>query len=155
MPTPPTLGLFVYGTLRPSKSDILANMTKGLQFPYSRDTLPVIENALLHDFKLWKVASFPGIKPNECTAVLGDWINLVSLTAPQLQELLERLDRYEGTPHLYTRQEVTVELPSTEASSQPSFARAFVYVYNRDIPEDRPEGRIVNVENCNNPVFAW
>jgi len=107
--------LFVYGTLRASHPNSVYHGLAG--------SCDVTKDVVLPGFNLYDLGSFPGVRPGE-GSVVGD-VFMVP------EELWDRLDQYEGVPHLYTRE--TVELTG--------FGDTEVYVYGRQPNE---AGRITS-----------
>jgi gamma-glutamylcyclotransferase (GGCT)/AIG2-like uncharacterized protein YtfP len=99
--------VFVYGTLMSINSGRMRSF--GADGPY----LGVLEG-----YKMYQVdPSFPGIVPAGGGKVLGE-LYYVSPDA------LRTLDRYEGVPHFYRREEVEVRLCADGT------VRAWCYVWN-------------------------
>ena len=84
--------LFVYGTLRDAHSNSARFGLSG--------SCEVTRNVVLNGFDIFDLGSFPGIKPGN-GSVVGDLFMVPD-------ELWDRLDSYEGVPHLYTRETVSV-----------------------------------------------
>jgi gamma-glutamylcyclotransferase (GGCT)/AIG2-like uncharacterized protein YtfP len=144
-PQPRPDGLFVYGTLMPSRTNTLKAIT-GLQ---KLETSP----AILYDYELYHVAHFPGIVPatSPNMAVAGEFINLTNLPDDQWMSCLKRLDGYEGCPNLYRR---TVEVVETD---QADSCFVYVYVWNNPITPRMQKGAISNAKakDPNYQVLEW
>lgn len=109
------IAVFVYGTLMGINSGHMRRL--GADGPYV---------GALEGYRMYQVdASFPGIVPAEGGKVLGE----LYYVAP---DVLRRLDRYEGVPHLYRREEVEVRLYCGGT------VRAWCYIWNGS-----PRGREV------------
>ena len=99
--------LFVYGTLRAAHPNSARFGLAG--------SCDVITNVVLPGFNIYDLGAFPGIKPGD-GSVVGDLFMVPD-------ELWDRLDAYEGVPHLYTRE--TVDIAGHEGVQ--------VYVYGYDV----------------------
>ena len=107
--------LFVYGTLRAAHQNS-ANFGLAGQ-------CDVITDVVLPGYNIFDLGWFPGIRPGS-GSVVGDLFMVPD-------KLWERLDAYEGVPHLYTRETVSIA----------GHDNVQVYVYSRDIdPADRIPG---------------
>jgi len=153
-PSPPVVrpdGLFVYGTLMPSKTKMFTKLTGIEEFLY----VP----ALLYDYILYKVAAYPGIVPdpnhqadhNRFFAVAGEFIKLSHLSDEEFLQVIRSLDRYEGYPNLYTRRVVTVE------DVTGNDRRAITYIYNLPINPHTKKGSQsdVQAQYPNYQVLEW
>ena len=89
--------LFTYGTLMKGecRHDILADAE-------------YLGDAILHDYCLQEIGSFPGAVPKEGYEVFGEVYEIP-------EELITTLDWIEGEGYLYKRKTVEVELNGTEA----------------------------------------
>lgn len=83
--------LFTYGTLRAQHRNSLANGLEPSQL--------VAEGVTLPDFAIFNLGWFPGIQPKQGAVTVGDVWLIDEAQFPGL-------DRYEGVPTLYTRQQV-------------------------------------------------
>lgn len=147
-PNPPIArpdGLFVYGTLMPSKTKMFTMLTGIEDFLY----VP----AILYDHILYKVASYPGIvpDPNRQFAVAGEFIKLTHLSDEEFMQAIRSLDRYEGYPQLYRRSVETIE------DVTGNDRRAITYIYNLSINPHTKKGNQSNVkaEDPNYQVLEW
>lgn len=144
-------GLFVYGTLMPSKTKMFTHLTGIKEFLH----VP----AILYDYILYKVASYPGIVPdpnhqsdhNPFFAVAGEFIKLSHLSDEEFLQAIRNLDRYEGYPNLYTRRVVTVE------DVTGNDRRAITYIYNLPINPHTKKGTLSDVQakDPNYQVLEW
>lgn len=149
-PTPPPSpvrpdGLFVYGTLMPSKTKMFTSLTGIEEFLH----VP----ALLYDHILYKVASYPGVIPDRDSqfAVAGEFIKLSHLSDQEFMQAIRNLDRYEGYPNLYTRNVVTIEDVTGNQR------RAITYIYNLPINPHTKKGTLSDVQakDPNYQVLEW
>lgn len=102
--------VFVYGTLMKGHGNhILLENDKFLG------------NAVLKDYGLYNVSSFPGIIKQDGAAVKGEVYSISEST-------LKRLDTLESEGSLYIRNLVPVTLESAN-----QIINAYVYVWNRDL----------------------
>lgn len=118
--------LFVYGTLMSNGG--AESLLSGCEF---------IGKAVLYDYAMYDLGSFPGIISNK-----GEWVEgeLYDIRSSDFV----RLDRYEGEGDLYHREVVTVECASCSQ-------QAWAYIYLGE-----PEGRIMRkpwIENDNDVVW--
>lgn len=114
MTTPRTSTLtavFVYGTLKPGHHNYRVAQLAG---PHTH------EPASLGGFTLHTLGPFPGIKR---TGIPWDTVQGHLITYDNIHNALPVLDRLEGVPALYTRDAVTVDLPSG------LMVRCWTYVY--------------------------
>lgn len=135
--------LFVYGTLKPSLSSAFTRLTGQQLLGAGRATLP---NHMLYD-----LGSFPGVVPNLGTDVVGEAIDLEGYTQAQLDTILRSLDRYEGCPTLYRREQATINLfDKTQAA-------AWVYIFNdAGAMSQYPKGTHINAETpTETPRYCW
>ncbi len=139
MNRPKVDGLFVYGTLMPSRSRTFENFT-GLK--------PTTIDATLPGYKMYNFG-YPGIVPTDEDALCkGELILLDSYTPQQVAEIFAPLDSYEGFPWLYVLHQVDV----TKADG--TIASALVYVYNQlDQDADPVEATFVTQETTK--IYAW
>ena len=109
------------------------------------------ERALLPNHMLYDLGSFPGVVPNPGTDVVGEAIDLEGYTQDQLATVLRSLDRYEGCPTLYRREQVTINLfDKTQAA-------AWVYIFNADGDMSHyAKGTHINGETpTETPRYCW
>lgn len=104
-----TVAVFVYGTLKRGRSN----------HGVVEDLVLDAREATVDGFRLLDCGSFPGARPEDGATVRGDLLTLAFPTAA-----LVRLDRLEGTPHLYTRERVTA---TTAMGEQ---VECWIYVLN-------------------------
>ena len=143
MHRPKVDGLFVYGTLMPSRSRTFQSFT-GLQ--------PTTTVAILPGYKMYDLGNFPGIvETTEDASVQGELIMLDQYTGQVIADIFANLNAYEGFPWLYVLHSVDV----TKADG--TTASALVYVYNQLDPnnnDDAPsEAKFVTEEKTK--IYAW
>lgn len=109
--------VFVYGTLR--------NDYKGGMAAYLRENAKFIQPA--HASGDMFMMGFPGVVPGE-GVVKGDLFEVAD------QSVLDRLDGYEGHPHLFKRQKVEV----TPTSAFPVLIEAWMYFYQGETARLQP-----------------
>jgi gamma-glutamylcyclotransferase (GGCT)/AIG2-like uncharacterized protein YtfP len=111
-------GLFVYGTLMPSKSN---------RFQAFTDLQPTTKPATLRGYKMYDLGSFPGIvEAPPDNVIKGEFIDLTGFTDGQLAQMFHSLDGYEGFPGLYVIHRVKCQV-----SDIPERRTAYTYVYNQ------------------------
>jgi len=109
--------LFVYGTLK-----------KGYHNHYIIEGSKLINTAVLSDYAIFDLGSFPGIVRDHESRVYGELYEISD-------DLLPRLDRLEGVPYLYDRAtEVVVD------SGMNVHTGVYVYVYQLDSGEFIKDG---------------
>lgn len=104
--------LFTYGTLRAAHANSARN---GL----TPDKL-VATDVILPDFSVFNLGWFPGVRIEQGAKTIGDLWYVTDDDLPGL-------DRYEGVPHLYRREIVTIK----------GYGEVFVYVYNNNSQQHR------------------
>lgn len=105
--------IFVYGTLMSIHSNRMQRL--GGDGPYL---------GVLHGYAMYQVApEFPGVVPEPGGKVMGEVFYVP-------RQAFVTLDRYEGVPDLYRREEANVEMAGGGT------VRAWVYIWN-----GKPEGR--------------
>jgi gamma-glutamylcyclotransferase (GGCT)/AIG2-like uncharacterized protein YtfP len=97
--------VFVYGTLLRGEPN--HRLLTGARYVGPARTCP--------EFTLHDLGAFPGVVAGGTTAVIGEVYEVDAHT-------LERLDRLEGHPHLYGREEIELVIERRRA-------RAHIYVY--------------------------
>lgn len=123
--------LFVYGTLKRgySMGNKLASAEKFVGPGY------------LPGFFIYDLGGFPAVLPHRsqatldaCTPVVGEVFEIVN------ERALPWLDAYEGTPHLYRREKVKVDVDiGTEGIGPYQTIEAWTYVFNDSSIADRLE----------------
>lgn len=104
--------LFVYGTLM--SGERAAGMLKGCEF---------LGEGILNGYALYDLGPFPGIKEKDGTQVIGELYRIPD-------ELIERLDSYEGEGSLYKRETVTINVNNGD------YEGVMVYVYLGEIHDE-------------------
>ncbi|WP_338835945.1 gamma-glutamylcyclotransferase family protein [Neomoorella thermoacetica] len=113
MPKQEKIPIFVYGTLMSIHSNRMLSL--GGNGPYL---------GVLRGYAMYQVApDFPGIVPEPGGKVMGEVFYIP-------QQAFASLDRYEGVPDLYRREEANVEMAGGGT------VRAWVYIWN-----GKPEGQ--------------
>lgn len=106
------MNVFVYGTLMKGHGNhVLLEEEKFLG------------KAVLEDYGLYNVSSFPGIIKQESSAVKGEVYSICERT-------LKRLDTLESEGSLYIRRLVQVALESNDER-----VNAYVYIWNRTVDQ--------------------
>ena len=104
---------FFYGTLRDHSKTETDEMTP---------------NVLIKGYKLYKVKNvrFPAIikTSTKHSKVIGTLHDLTKMSEENFENFLQRIDFYEGVPHLYLRQETFVYTNGKRL-------KAYIYVFNR------------------------
>lgn len=115
--------LFVYGTLLRSFHNAMTKLL-GQHSQY-------VGKAYTYGY-LYDVGHYPAFVPDATQQqVMGELYQISSPT----EQLLSLLDDYEDTPHLYSRQLLTVHpLPPLDSSP----VKAWVYCYEKDIQQLTP-----------------
>ncbi|MGH2734377.1 MAG: gamma-glutamylcyclotransferase family protein [Actinomycetota bacterium] len=108
------LPLFVYGTLRPGEAAA----------PLLLGVVERVEPATARGRHLQVSESYPAVIFDETGDVTGE---LMWLRADREEEVLARLDTYEGVPHLFRRVRITVTCGSDELD-------AYAYEWTGDSP---------------------
>ncbi len=104
--------LFVYGTLM--RGERASGMLSGCDF---------LGEGILKGYAMYDLGPFPGIKEKDKFRVQGEIYNIPD-------ELIERLDAYEGEGSLYKRDTVTVSCGKGDLEN------VLVYVYLGDIRDE-------------------
>lgn len=107
--------LFVYGTLK-----------RGYHNHYIIEGSKLLGEAVLPDYGIFSLGSFPGIVRRYDYRTHGELYEID-------EALLPRLDRLEGVPHLYTRETETVVANGEDVHTDVS-----VYVYANPHGFSRP-----------------
>jgi len=115
--------VFVYGTLK--KGGGLHGALSHAEF---------VGTAILHGFALYNLGWFPGIVPDADGRTHGEVYRVDDAT-------LATLDRIEGTPSLYRREEVSVTVGNATVASLSPQGPALVetYIYNGTVPFEDDE----------------
>ena len=103
----PGVKVFVYGTL----------LTGYYNHRLVEELVRATDVGVVSDFRLLDLGAFPGARPADGFGIRGE-----VLTLDDPREAIQRLDRLEGVPSLYTREKVRVALDDG------TFTAAYMYV---------------------------